>query len=120
MNIIDILATVPFYIELLLWALNVNTGKLIVIYVFRLLRILRIMRALRLARYFDSIRIMGETFKKCRPDLSILLVFITFAMIISSSIIYYFERDEADTPYTSIPMAFWWSIVTLTTVVSSF
>lgn len=38
------------------------------------------------------------------------------AMVIFSSAAYYAEVGEKETQFTSIPGAFWWAIVTMTTV----
>jgi len=42
--------------------------------------------------------------------------FLLVAMVIFSSAAYYAEVDEKETKFTSIPGAFWWAIVTMTTV----
>ena len=42
--------------------------------------------------------------------------FLLVAMVIFSSVAYYAEAGEKDTKITSIPGAFWWAIVTMTTV----
>lgn len=37
-------------------------------------------------------------------------------VIFFSTLIYFLERDEPDTKFTSIPATFWWCVVTMATV----
>ena len=37
-------------------------------------------------------------------------------VVFFSTMIYFLEKDEDGTPFTSIPAAYWWCIVTMTTV----
>ena len=37
-------------------------------------------------------------------------------IIIFATVIYYVEKDESKTEFTSIPVSFWYTIVTMTTL----
>jgi len=56
------------------------------------------------------------TIKTSLHELGMFFFFLLVAMVIFSSVAYYAEVGEDDTKITSIPGAFWWAIVTMTTV----
>lgn len=82
----------------------------------RTLRILRILRILKLTKIAvkraqdTSMRREGTLWL----DLQIYLITLLTAVVISSTLVYYAERDLAGTLYTDIPNAMWWAIVTIT------
>jgi hypothetical protein len=51
--------------------------------------------------------------------LLMLFIFLLIAMLVFATMIYYAERQDATKPseqFTTIPMGFWWAIITMTTV----
>lgn len=112
LNIIDILSTLPYYIEIALAYLEFNYPHLQraheIFLMIRILRCLRVFRILKLARYFEELRILGKTLKSAKDELCMLVLFVFIAIFIFSSIIYQLEKDEPDTPYSSIPASCWW------------
>ena len=56
------------------------------------------------------------TIKTSLHELGMFFFFLLIAMVIFSSAAYYAEAGEKDSQFTSIPGAFWWAIVTMTTV----
>ena len=63
-----------------------------------------------------GLRILGYTLKSCASELGFLLFSITMAIIIFATVMFYAEKGTAKTTFTSIPAAFWYTIVTMTTL----
>ena len=66
LNIIDIVAILPFYITLALSSANSNVGSLSIL---RILRLVRVFRIFKLSRYSRGLKILGYTFKVCYVSL---------------------------------------------------
>ena len=56
------------------------------------------------------------TFRASIEGLGMFLVALTVSMLVYSSAIYYAEHNVKDSQIQSIPDAFWWAIITMTTV----
>ena len=107
-GVVDLLAILPSYLALM------NFTGVKVIRTLRILRILRILKLTKIAaqRAQDtSVRRQGTFWL----DLQIYLITLSTAVVISSTLVYYAERDVPMTSYTDIPNAMWWAIVTITT-----
>ena len=141
MNIIDILAIIPFYISLLLEGLEDfeiigKTGKII-----RLIRVMRILRIFKLVRHFAGLQSLLLTLQQAYQELGLLLVIMMVALLTYSSLVYFAEREIQDIEglnctdwKTEFPEerwkeqgshpcytwtfleAFWWGLMTITTV----
>uniref|UniRef100_A0A914HI39 Uncharacterized protein n=1 Tax=Globodera rostochiensis TaxID=31243 RepID=A0A914HI39_GLORO len=90
-----------------------SRGALIVI---RVLRLARVARIFKLARYSIGLRAFGETMRKSAAELSMLGMFLLTGIMLFSTAIYFFERDEPNSKFYSIPSAWWWCVATMTTV----
>lgn len=105
LQIIDLLAILPFYVA---------TGlDLRVMRVFRLLRLLRI---LKLARYTRAFGIIWQVIVGKREELVLAFVMLMLLLVVSASLMYYVEGEAQPEEFSSIPATIWWSVVTLTTV----
>lgn len=119
MNWIDFLAIIPFYISLSFSSSNTSRessngdAKVEILLVLRLIRIFRIFK---LSRHSTDLQILGHTLKASVRELILLVFFLLIGVVIFSSLIYYCEKDVANSKFTSIPAAGWWAIVTMTTV----
>ena len=67
-------------------------------------------------RWSQGLRILGYTLKSCASELGFLLFSLTMAIIIFATIMFYAEKNIPGTEFTSIPEAFWYTIVTMTTL----
>lgn len=128
LNLIDILAVAPFYVEMFLSSSDRGSTML------RTLRLVRVFRIFKLSRYLPWVRVFSNALALSTEPLLMLLVVVLITMVIFSSAMYYAERGEwsevekawmrnnqytgeiSKSPYSSIPQSFWWCIVTLTTV----
>lgn len=113
LNIIDLVAILPYYIILGLSAGGGGKeGNASYVAFFRILRLVRVFRIFKLSRHYRGLKILGMTLKASLRELLLLSFFLLMGVIIFSSGVYYAESDN----FGSIPEAFWWSVVTMTTV----
>ena len=96
--IIDLLAILPSYRPL------------------RILRILLIFRLFKLFRYSNSIKVFADVLSSKRFELITLAMFMGFLVFISSIAIYLFENNSSGGNIRDLYDAFYWSIVTISTV----
>uniref|UniRef100_A0A915A9I6 BTB domain-containing protein n=1 Tax=Parascaris univalens TaxID=6257 RepID=A0A915A9I6_PARUN len=110
MSVIDVVAILPYYVGLGLTNNKDVSGA------FVTLRVFRVFRIFKFSRHSQGLRILGYTLKSCASELGFLVFSLAMAIIIFATIMYYAEKKVADTRFTSIPAAFWYTIVTMTTL----
>ena len=110
LNVIDLLTIVPFVVEecLPLWGVDTIRNIRGAMIVIRVMRLARVARIFKLARYSIGLRAFGETMKKSAAELSMLGMFLLTGIMFFSTAIYFFERDEPNSKFYSIPAACWW------------
>ena len=117
LNVIDVIAIMPFYVSLILTELNKSSDTFSeakrIVQIFRVMRMLRI---LKLARHSTGLQTLGSTLKNSWRELGLLLLLLSMGVLIFSSLVYFAEHETEESPFFSIPAAFWWAIVTMTTV----
>ncbi|KAG0044440.1 hypothetical protein BGZ83_010334 [Gryganskiella cystojenkinii] len=124
--IIDILSILPYYIELAL------TRDTTVFFRFTILRLFRLLRVFRTFKYSSTIimtiEVMIVAIKRSMDALSALFFFLITGTMLFSTLLYFAERGEWDedrqkfidannnpSTFDSIPSAFWFVMVTITT-----
>ncbi|CAJ0569390.1 unnamed protein product, partial [Mesorhabditis spiculigera] len=138
LNVVDLLSIVPFYLELLLTLFGADEKKLRdlrwAFLVVRILRVLRVIRIIKLGRFSSGLQTFGLTLQRSQKQLQMMTIVLLTGVVFFSTMIYFLEKDEGKwnlvlfklidylvlkfekTPFTSIPAAYWWCIVTMTTV----
>ncbi|KAF9584570.1 hypothetical protein BGW38_005984 [Lunasporangiospora selenospora] len=124
--IIDFLSIMPYYIELAL------TRDMTVYFRFTILRLFRLLRVFRTFKYSSTIimtiEVMIVAIKRSMDALSALFFFLITGTMLFSTLLYFAERGEWDearqvfvdsnsnpSTFDSIPSAFWFVMVTITT-----
>lgn len=84
--------------------------------ILRVIRLVRVFRIFKLSRHSKGLQILGMTLKASLRELGLLMFFLLIGVILFSSAIYYAEAGSERSYFKSIPDAFWWAVVTMTTV----
>jgi voltage-gated potassium channel len=104
LGIIDLVAILPFYIDLFLvadpdW-----------------LRVVRLLRLLKLARHTPGLSLFVAVIRaEIRPLLAAFLV-MAVLLVVESGVMFIIERHAQPKTFASIPHTMWWAIVTMATV----
>ncbi|KAE9553267.1 hypothetical protein FO519_003525 [Halicephalobus sp. NKZ332] len=118
LNIIDLLAITPFIFEMILILVGIsgeNVRKVRWAFLtVRLLRVLRVVRIAKLGRFSPGLANFALTLRKSKKHTQMVGVVMLTIIIFFSTLIYFLERDEPNTQFTSIPAAFWWCLFSQT------
>ncbi|KAI5118430.1 hypothetical protein M0805_009708 [Coniferiporia weirii] len=126
-GIVDLLAIVPYYVELLI---GVDTSVMFRFSILRTFRLLRVFRAFRTNNTITlTIEVMYLSVKRSQHALLALGFFLVMFLVVFSTILYFTERgtwdpiletfidaDGEPSQFSSIPAAAWFVLVTITTV----
>ncbi|KAJ3426387.1 voltage-gated potassium channel [Anaeramoeba flamelloides] len=127
MNTVDLLAILPFYIELALGGSAASNVGII-----RVVRLARVFRIFKFSKYNEGFQLVAKATKKSINGFNLLIFLLSLAIVVFSSVLYFAElggqtfdeekgvwirdMDGSESPFQSIPSTFWWAIVTMTTV----
>ena len=105
-TMIDLLAILPFFLEVFLHHL----------FDLRFLRIFRLARLLKLARGSDATAVMFKVIAREWPVL-VAATFIMFLLVIlTASLGYLFEHEAQPEKFENIPTSIYWAVITLASV----
>ncbi|KAL0280306.1 UNVERIFIED_CONTAM: hypothetical protein PYX00_001639 [Menopon gallinae] len=132
MNIIDIIAIIPYFITLgtvvaeekdqlklpkaPVSPQDKSTNQAMSLAILRVIRLVRVFRIFKLSRHSKGLQILGRTLKASMRELGLLIFFLFIGVILFSSAVYFAEAGSDQSFFKSIPDAFWWAVVTMTTV----
>lgn len=116
MNFIDLIAILPFYLNILL---SSSTGALTVLRVVRLGRIFRIFRA---GSRSSGLMAIANTLSQSIEELALLLFFLIMADLLLANFVYLFEHlrpgmgMDTSPIFPDVLISMYWAIVTMTSV----
>lgn len=90
-NIIDYVATLSFYIDLILQRMASHLENADVLEFFSIIRILRLFK---LTRHSSGLKILIQTFRASAKELMLLIFFLVLGIVIFASLVYYAERIQ--------------------------
>ncbi|CAG9807415.1 unnamed protein product [Chironomus riparius] len=132
MNIIDIIAIIPYFITLAtvvaeeedlmflplapVSAQEKLPSQAMSLAILRVIRLVRVFRIFKLSRHSKGLQILGRTLKASMRELGLLIFFLFIGVVLFSSAVYFAEAGSDSSLFKSIPDSFWWAVVTMTTV----
>ena len=124
MNLIDVAALLPLYVQIILGFTDehscLRTNRAVIETIF-VLRIIRIFRIFHLVKHYKALKILVHAIRASIQELLMLSIFLIIAMLVFATLIFYAERphplsDSEFADFKTIPVGFWWAIITMTTV----
>ncbi|GAB4206609.1 MAG: ion transporter [Tibeticola sp.] len=106
-GVIDLLAVLPTYLALLVPGVHALIDV-------RVLRLLRVFRVLKLTAYMGEFQSLGASLMASRRKIAVFLSVVVMIVLVMGTLMYVVEGPENG--YTSIPVAAYWAITTMTTV----
>jgi voltage-gated potassium channel len=106
-GVIDVLALLPTYLAILVPGLSVLIDV-------RILRLLRVFRIFKLSHYAAEYRSLVTALAASRRKIMVFVGFVVMVVLVLGTLMYVVEGPEHG--FTSIPVAVYWAISTMTTV----
>jgi len=106
-GIVDLLSVLPTYLSMLI----PGAQSLLLV---RVLRLLRAFRVLKLAQFVHNANELSAALRASRHKILVFVSTVISIVIIVGAVMYLVEGEDAG--FTSIPIAVYWAVVTLTTV----
>ncbi len=106
-GLIDLLAVLPTYLALLFPELHALIDV-------RILRLIRIFRIFKLTQYMSEYQHLADALAASRRKIMVFLSVVLMVVMVMGTLMYVVEGPSHG--FTSIPMAIYWAITTMTTV----
>jgi voltage-gated potassium channel len=107
LGIVDLLAVLPTYLAFFVPGVHALVDV-------RMLRLLRIFRILKLGAYVSEFGFLGAALRASRRKIIVFIGFVLVTVTVTGTLMYVVEGPENG--FTSIPVAVYWGITTMTTV----
>ena len=108
-GIIDMLATVPFYVGLFFPTIR----HFLIIRVFRLIRVLHVFR---LHSIIEEGNLLLVSLRRSINKILVFFLFVVILVVIIGTVMYIVEGNMEGTSFNNIPNSIYWAVVTVTTV----
>ncbi|WP_219214809.1 ion transporter [Variovorax boronicumulans] len=106
-GVVDLLALLPTYLAILVPGLSVLIDV-------RILRLLRVFRIFKMSRYAAEYRALATALAASRRKIMVFVGFVFMVVLVLGTLMYVVEGPQHG--FTSIPVAIYWAISTMTTV----
>ncbi|CAL8281292.1 unnamed protein product [Lota lota] len=129
LNFVDLVAVMPYFLQIVFELffidsenpggqedLKTMTRVSKVSKVLKVVKLMRIFRILKLAKHSTGMRAFGFTIRQCSEQVCCLFLFIAMGIFTFSALMHSVEVDQPGTPFSSIPDAWWWAAVSISTV----
>jgi hypothetical protein len=115
-NWIDLASIAPYFLFMIVFLVTWKCDQSNQGGILSVLRVFRVVRIFKLSKHSEGLKILGKTLQTSMRELSMFALFIAIGIVIFGGAIYYAELQEPTSFFTSIPDAFWWAVVSMTTV----
>lgn len=112
LNIVEIILLFASYCRFVLHFQGLeyeDNGWSILLYV----QIFRVLRTVRVMGHVTAFKVLNYSISAGKKDLCVIIMYIFIGIVIFSNLIFFFELSE---DFPSIPDAWWWTLITMTTV----
>ncbi|KAG7230673.1 hypothetical protein INR49_025390 [Caranx melampygus] len=128
LNFVDMVAIMPYLIQIIYAAftdiedlsthedLRAMSQAIKVSSVLKVAKLMRVFRILKLARHSTGMRAFGFTLRQCYQQAFCIFLFIALGIFLFSALLHSAERETEESPVSSIPYAWWWAAVSISTV----
>ncbi|XP_041791258.1 potassium voltage-gated channel subfamily V member 2-like [Chelmon rostratus] len=128
LNFVDMIAVMPYFVQIVFDVFtdaedrNAQEDRRTIArvskfsHVLKVVKLLRIFRILKLARHSTGMRAFGFTLRQCYQQASCIFLFIAMGIFTFSALLHSAERETEGSPISSIPYAWWWAAVSISTV----
>ena len=82
----------------------------------RWLRLFRLLRLFKLTRYWSGLRLLADVVRQEAQVLGASMFVLLVIMLLASGVMHVVEHRAQPEAFGSIPVALWWTVITLTTV----